>query len=378
MVVPSQSTQDQERAQAVSFETYQRDTLAAIELRRAFQGTDRAAELAWNGPMEWRPPGIPRAGVLLVHGLGDSPWTFHDIGAVLAAHGYLARTVLLPGHGTRPEDMLDVTLEDWRQVVAAQTRALQDEVPAVFLGGFSTGANLVVEHAYKNPDVDGLLLFSPAFKSDSSFDWLIPWVSWMRPWLVEPNGVQSMQNAVRYMMVPTNGFAQFYRSSRQARRAIQGAPFDKPVFMVVAEHDSVLDTAYLAETFSARFNSPASRLVWYGAAPRPAASDPRILVSPDRMPELRISQFSHMGVTFSPENPLYGSKGSLRVCANGQSAKDTAVCESGESVWLSEWGYREEGKIHARLTYNPRFDWQTGIMVDVLESLQNVSATAGE
>jgi hypothetical protein len=27
-------------------------------------------------------------------------------------------------------------------------------------------------------------------------------------------------------------------------------------------------------------------------------------------------------------------------------------------VWYSDWGYREAGKVHARLTFNPYFDWQ--------------------
>lgn len=147
--------------------------------------------------------------------------------------------------------------------------------------------------------------------------------------------------------------------------------------MVVAEHDSVLDTAYLAATFSARFTHPASRLVWYGAAPERAGEDRRVLVRPDRLPELRISQYSHMGVMFSPENPLYGSKGRLRICGNGQDAEGTAACERGAPVWLSDWGYREDGKIHARLTFNPRFDWQSDVMIGVLDEIRAVSARAG-
>lgn len=48
-------------------------------------------------------PSIPTgAGILLVHGLGDSPWSFSDIAQSLAANGILVRTVLLPGCGTQP------------------------------------------------------------------------------------------------------------------------------------------------------------------------------------------------------------------------------------------------------------------------------------
>ncbi|THF62397.1 alpha/beta fold hydrolase [Pseudothauera nasutitermitis] len=349
-----------------SFAEYRQGALSLLERQRAFQSTEKTAELEWNAPREWRPANPPTRGVLLVHGLGDSPWSFHDIGEQLAGRGFLVRTVLLPGHGTRPEDMLDVRLEDWRRVVEEQTRLLRAEVGEVYLGGFSTGANLVLTHAYRRDDIAGLLLFSPAFKSDTDYDWVTPWIGWLRPWLREPDGVRPMQNAVRYLTVPTNGFAQFYRSSRAARQALAGTPYGKPVLMVVAEHDSVLDTAYLAQTFSTRFTHPDSRLVWYGSAPAQVADDPRILVRSDHLPELRISQFSHMGLMFSADNPLYGATGSLRLCWNGQETADTAACEQGAPVWFSDWGYREPDKIHARLTFNPHFAWQGAVMERVL------------
>ncbi|GAB3093876.1 alpha/beta hydrolase [Bordetella muralis] len=355
----------------VSFDAYRQDTVQLLQQRRSFQGVDHAAEIAWNAPYEWRPTGQPRKGVLLVHGLGDSPWSFHDIGQQLADQGFLVRTVLLPGHGTRPEDMLDVTLEDWRRVVAEQVQALSDDVDQVYLGGFSTGANLVLDYAYAHPDVEGLLLFSPAFMSNSSFDWLAPLISWARPWLLAPDSGRPMQTTVRYMTVPTNGFAQFYRSSRSVRQAMHSAPYDKPVLMVVAENDSVLDSNYLSNVFTTHFTHPSSRLIWYGNERDLFQQDPRVLVRSDYLPELQISQFSHMGVLFSPGNDLYGANGSLRMCWNGQAEAARAECEQGAPVWFSDWGYIEPGKIHARLTFNPYFDWQNQIMAQVLDESAN-------
>ena len=120
-----------------SFEAYRLDTLQWLRDHRDFQGTDREAELNWNAPQEWRPVGAPKRGIILVHGLGDSPWSFHDIGSALAARGFLVRTVLLPGHGTQPADMLQVRMEDWRRVVDEQAAILRAEVGEIYLGGFS-------------------------------------------------------------------------------------------------------------------------------------------------------------------------------------------------------------------------------------------------
>jgi len=350
-----------------SFDAYRHEAIQRIGKHRIFQTNDHLAELNWNAPREWRPKGHPQKGVLLVHGLGDSPFSFHDIGAYLAAHGFLVRAVLLPGHGTQPEDLLHTKLSDWRRVVNEQTRSLRREVKEVYLGGFSLGGNLVLDYAYLHPEIAGLLLFSPAFKSDEHLAWLTPWISWAVPWLMKPEG-RVTQNAVRYMIVPTNAFAQEYLSARKARRDLIRMPYAKPVLMVAAEHDDILDSSYLLKTFLSRFTNPASRLIWYGSLPAKDRNDSRVLVRTDFLPNLHISQFSHMGVVFSPDNALYGIHGSLRICSNGGDKAAITACEQGAHVWYAGWGFKQSGRIYARLTFNPYFDWQMQVMNEVLKA----------
>lgn len=348
-----------------SFAAYRQDSLNWLQRYRQFQTDTPQDELLWNAPTEWQPAQPAHRGILLVHGLGDSPWSFQDLGPLLQKQGFLVRTLLLPGHGTRPEELMQVRLEDWQQVVQEQVSLLRREVKEVYLGGFSTGANLVLDYAYAHPDVSGLLLFSPGFRAATAYDWLAPWLVGIRPWLLDPKG-RPMQNAVRYQTVPTNGFAQFYRSSRLARERLDSGPYPHPVLMVVAAQDSVLDTPYLLQQFQSRFVHPDSRLLWYGSLPPEVQEDSRILVRPDYLPERHISQFSHMGPLFSPANPLYGEQGRVRICWNGQEAEATQACQQGAPVWFSDWGYREAGRIHARLTYNPYFDWQAEVLKQVL------------
>jgi len=86
-------------------------------------------------------------------------------------------TVLLAGHGTTPSDLLAVDVEDWRRVVKEQIAILASEGSQVYLGGFSTGANLALAYALDQPTIDGVLLFSPTFKSDHSPAWVRPWLA---------------------------------------------------------------------------------------------------------------------------------------------------------------------------------------------------------
>ncbi|GAB3257396.1 alpha/beta hydrolase [Chitinimonas naiadis] len=347
-----------------SFAVYREQSRAWLQQHRQFLTADKALEVELNAPQEWRPTVPAGKGVLLVHGLGDSPFSFSDIGPRLAERGFLVRTLLLPGHGTRPADMIGVSADDWRGLVERQTRQMEQEVGEVYLGGFSTGANLVTSVALEDGNVAGLMLFSPAFKAGTGYDWLSPWIAPFKSWLRTPEEGRPQQTLVRYLNVPTNGFAQFYHTSSTVRSLLARKTFDKPALLVMTEHDSVLDVQQAASLFNTRFTHAASRLVWYGKAP--TIADPRIVVRDDYLPQQRISQFSHMGILFSPANRYYGPGGMLRFCQNGQTDEATRRCQSGEEVWYSDWGFREPGKVHARLTFNPYFDWQIGMLAQVL------------
>ncbi|MEX3071501.1 alpha/beta hydrolase [Vibrio alginolyticus] len=357
----------------LAFNAYQQQTVSDLKKHRVFQQLAKKDEVFFNAPNEWRPSSLPKdrtpdKGILLVHGLGDSPWSFSDIAQVLAEEGFLVRTVLLPGHGTTPNDMLDVSAEQWQLVVHQQAKQLEmDVLGDVYLGGFSTGANLILDYAYQHPSIAGLALFSPGFKSSLPFQWVTPALSKVRPWLMTSSSDVATQTPVRYMAMPTNGFAQFYRTSLLAQKLLE-KPYDKPVIMVAAEHDSVIDTQYLLKVFQTTFTNPESRLIWYGNYPNNVTDDSRILVRTDRIEDQRISQFSHMGLLFSPDNVLYGSEGGLRICMNSLDDDEIKACEDGAETWFSAWGYQKEGKIHARLTFNPYFLWQNSIMVKVLGS----------
>ncbi len=340
----------------VSFNEYQTASRQLLIQHRRFQTSDHATEIERNLPREWRPVGKAKGGILLVHGLGDSPWSFTDIGPMLATQGYVVRTILLAGHGTAPKDLMGVDLRDWEQEVQRQTEMLHKEFSTVFLGGFSTGANLVTVYALTHNDISGLLLFSPAYQAKSDLVWLTPIIRPFRPWLRPPNASRPQQTTVRYLNTPTNGFALFYRSSRNVKSHL--STYNKPVLIVTVAHDSVLNTQQTLTLFERYFTHPASKLIWYGELPADVTAPARIAVKPDWLPQQRISQFSHMGILFSPDNPLYGSQAKEKFCWNGQNDVAFDGCMRGESVWYSDWGYRQPGKIYARLTFNPYWSWQ--------------------
>ena len=215
-----------------SFSEYAQKTEAMIAENRHFLTNNQQAEIKANTPFEIRPEQSTeiKRGVLLVHGLGDSPQSFVDIGQELAEKGFLVRTVLLPGHGTRPGDMINADHKDWHALVNRQVELLKNDVDDVYLGGFSTGGNLVYLHANEDPEIKGLMLFSPAFQPNEPRIRYTPLLSNVKEWLQDVNPERE-DNYVRYMTVPTNGFAQYYRTSQQSLKSLEKNTFDRPVFM---------------------------------------------------------------------------------------------------------------------------------------------------
>ncbi|WP_299694260.1 alpha/beta fold hydrolase [uncultured Vibrio sp.] len=340
-----------------SFDDYAEQTKQQLLKHRYFLTQDKNAELLANLPAELQleSDAKPDKGVLLIHGLGDSPYSFVDIAKSLQQEGYLVRTVLLTGHGSRPADMLNVDYQQWNDLVEKQVALFKKEVDHLYLGGFSTGGNLAYSYAAQDQDIEGLMLFSPGFISNEPLAFATPWISWIKPWLMDVDP-SNTTNYTRYFTVPTNGFAQYYNTSKQVTDTIKEQPYTKPVFMVLTEHDSVLDTKAIKGLFETHFINPNNKLIWFGSDPTSSQGNIRYINSYN--PQLRISNMSHMGVLYAPENPYYGINGSERICRNGSDMTDDEIkrCNAGEEVWYSAWDGRANEDIHARLTFNPWYD----------------------
>ncbi|MEZ8266819.1 alpha/beta hydrolase [Vibrio cyclitrophicus] len=331
-----------------TFDAYISDTQDWLLRNRVFMTENKQLEIQLNSPAEYQPVSPNGKAVLLVHGLGDSPYSFKDIATHLAEQGYLVRTVLLPGHGSRVGDLMQPSLEDWQGVVAHHTQLLEQEYDSVWLGGYSTGANLVTSQAMNDPKISGLLLFSPAFQPSSSAVQYAGLASYFITWADQ----DPEDNILRYNSLPMNGASVYYETSEVVREDLQDKHFDKPVFIMMSEGDSVIDTKFVQQAFSRSMPNPNNVLIWLGEA---TLEDPRAIQYSMKIPDQRISNGSHMGLLFSPNNPYYGVNGSKRICSNGQAEGYEEQCIDNSEVWYSAWGYIEDGKNHARLTYNPYF-----------------------
>ncbi|WP_367650173.1 alpha/beta hydrolase [Nocardioides sp. zg-1230] len=104
-----------------------------------------------------------RIGVLVVHGFTGSPASMRPWAEDLAARGYAVEMPLLPGHGTRWQDMNKVTWADWTATVDGAFDKLAAENDVVVAAGLSMGASLCLRLAAdRGEELAGLVLVNAA------------------------------------------------------------------------------------------------------------------------------------------------------------------------------------------------------------------------
>ncbi len=91
-------------------------------------------------------------GVLLCHGFTGSPQSLRPWAEHLAERGLTVSLPLLPGHGTRWEDMQVTGWQDWYAEVDRELRALRERCAQVFVAGLSMGGALALRLAAKHGD----------------------------------------------------------------------------------------------------------------------------------------------------------------------------------------------------------------------------------
>lgn len=353
-----------------TFSEYVAQTTDWINTHRRFVTNDRLTELSHQVPFEIRPAVPNGKGILMIHGFTDSPYNFSDIAQHLANKGYLVRAVILPGHGTKPEDMMHITFKDWDQMIDEQTRIMAREVSELYLAGFSTGANMAVHEAYENTQVDGLILFSPALSVRTNLVHFVPLISLFIDWVRTPAEAGGGITPFRYRTAPMQGYSTFISSMNSAMNRMKDQVYRKPVLVFMTEHDSIVNTQELLPLMQRQFASPRSRFVWYGdVLPEgTTASDYRLTVLSDYLPQYRIRSFSHLGIVYSPDNPYYGMNGTERFCLRGQDEEKRNQCHAGTNLWYGSWNENRDNHPYARLTFNPYFDRQIDLIVNTLGS----------
>jgi esterase/lipase len=310
-------------------------------------------------------------GILLIHGLSDSPYFLKPIARHLRERGFLVRSILLPGHGTVPGDLLSVSYQEWIRATEYGVAQLKHQVEKLYLGGFSTGGALCIREALKNQDVQGMILFAPAAGIKSPWAFMADFMKLFRDWLGSEG---DDRDYAKYESFAINGGAQVYRLTRELDDAFaSGKRLSMPVFTAVSADDISVDTDKMVDIFSAYVTSPRSVLMLYGtdAAKSRTDHDARILFQKSFLPEERVLDYAHISLLMPPDDPHYGKNGGYKYCLHYQTDREKRMsCLRDPHLWQGEITPQNLSRhTLRRLTYNPRYDEMTRILDRFLDSL---------
>ncbi len=345
-------------------------------LRQVHEGKNEQEEIvAGNAPFELRPAGDflkgqgskpYRRGVLLTHGLIDSPYHMRYLAAFFQRNGFRVMAVLLPGHGTQPGDLLHVQWQEWAKTVAYGADCLAAEVDELYLAGFSAGAALSVHHAASDERVRGLFLFSPAFEITPRARWanLHRLYSWLLPQAAWVNVMQD-RDIFKYESFCKNAAAQMHALTR----ALPQSEVKIPVFAVTSA-DDVTVTPDTTLRFMQRAQHLHSKLIWYATE---KIEQLNVEWVNSAVPEKRILSSAHTAIVIPPEDAHYGTSGAYMNCLHyyeNDKAKYHVCRTDGADLWQGEVNEcnLQRGVVR-RLTYNPHYAAMASSMQKFIEGL---------
>lgn len=225
----------------------------------------------------------PSGHALLVHGLTDSPYSMKAMAQSLHARGFDVTVLRLPGHGTLPSMMTEMSVRDWTAAVRLAARDVAARAPATqpfYIGGYSSGGTLALQYALdalqdralRRPD--RVLLVSPAIELTpvAALAELIDLFTVVPLPVLDKVRWQAIApefDPYKFNSFPVNAARQINRATQALARALADAERAgrlaqlPPVVAWQSVVDSTVGSVGVADRLYARLRDPAHRLVMF-------------------------------------------------------------------------------------------------------------------
>ena len=213
----------------------------------------------WNRSYEL-PNADPVAGVLMLHGMSDSPYSLRALAERLHAEGLHVVGLRYPGHGTAPASLTRTTWEDMYGAVELAAQHLSNTIgdKPLYVFGYSTGGPLAVELSLQAlddaevPMPDGLVMFSPAM-GITALAALTPWQARLGRVLglekVAWNSIEIEYDPFKYRSFPLNAAVQVWRLATHVDARLSAAAVNERTAELppMLSFQSVVDSTITAE-----------------------------------------------------------------------------------------------------------------------------------
>jgi len=179
-----------------------------------------------------------KTGFLLLHGFTATTAEVRPLGERLHAAGHTVSALLLPGHGTHPDDLNKVHWQDWVHTAQSEYDKLTEHCDEVWVAGASMGGLICLLLAATNPNIKGLLLYAPALAVRKMRAAYV--LQYVMKYLAKKNSKDDLLWK-GYNVYPLKGVVELLKLQKAARKAL--GKVTQPTLAFFSEKDATVGLA---------------------------------------------------------------------------------------------------------------------------------------
>lgn len=197
-----------------------------------------------------------KIGILLVHGLGASPYQTKELANFIADKNITVYSIRLSGHGTNLDDMESKSFKDWYSDVEKGFDFLKNKTKKVYVLGVSSGASLSLELA-KNRNTDGLIVIAPPIYLTSKAAKYAFIIKYFKRYTY--TGTDITQIGHSYENLPIKSLAEFVGLIKKSSKNLE--KIDQPILIIQSYKDDIV-MPKSAEYVYENINSSEKEILW--------------------------------------------------------------------------------------------------------------------
>jgi carboxylesterase len=202
-----------------------------------------------------------KIGVLVIHGFTSTTSSMLPIAKYFAAQQLNVELPTLAGHGTKWQDLNQITYQDWVEDLEQAYQKLQKRAEKIYLCGLSLGGGLALYLASLHPEISGIILINHACVFTDPTLWFVPIIKKFVPSVkaIASDIADPQQKEIAYPRTPTSGVHEMLKMLKIVRKNLPR--ISAPTLIFKSRQDHVIPLKSAIYTYN-KLPNRQNELIW--------------------------------------------------------------------------------------------------------------------